>query len=124
MVARLWRRLDGGNRVYAALILLAIPIAVFHYVSGRIGNGLMMTLAVTVGIGMLVYELRPSSASESEQEAPVELGPDDYWWPDGADHLDDDAWLDRVSDEPLPGPFQAVLDELQRKHERVRSHDD
>jgi hypothetical protein len=96
------------------LVVLAIPVALFHYASGRIGNGLMATGAILLGATLVVLDMRDAGAVAGNEPDDVLLDPDDFWWPDAADHLDDDTWLDRISDEPLPGPFQAVLDDLHR----------
>lgn len=114
MVLHALQRIQGWNRAFAGFVVLAIPVALFHYASGRVGNGLMATGAILLGLTLVILEARQRAAPAAEAPAEVVLGPDDYWWPDAADHLDDDAWLDRITDEPLPAPFQAVMDELQR----------
>lgn len=103
-----------------AVVLLAIPVAVFHFVAGRFGNGIMCSGAILAGMTLVIIDLRTGAAPHAVDDTEVDAGldPDDYWWPDGADHLDDDTWLDRLSDEPLPAPFQAVMDELQRERAR------
>ena len=117
LVIHALRNIQGWNRAFAAFVVLAIPVALFHYASGRIGNGLMATGAILLGATLIALDLRDAEVDVDEQETDdVVLGPDDFWWPDAADHLHDDAWLDRVTDEPLPGPFQAVLDDLHREH--------
>jgi hypothetical protein len=96
------------------VVVLAIPVALFHYASGRVGNGLMATGAILLGATLVVLDMRDAGTVTDDEPDDVLLDPDDFWWPDAADHLDDAAWLDRVTDEPLPGPFQAVLDDLHR----------
>jgi uncharacterized protein (TIGR03382 family) len=49
------------NRLNAFLlfmVLVAVPVAIFHYASGRIGNGIMATVAVLVGAAILLAERR------------------------------------------------------------------
>lgn len=102
----------------AVLLPVGVPVAIFHYASGRIGNGIMLTLALLVGVVMVVSDLRGA------QDEPLAV-PEPADGPDPSSGLDEDGdgWLDRPSDAPLPGPFQAAFDEIIRERQRQRQHD-
>lgn len=49
------------NRLNAFLMFMvavAVPVAIYHYASGRIGNGIMATLAIVVGTALLMRDWR------------------------------------------------------------------
>ncbi len=112
------RELRGMERFFAILVPIAIPVAIFHFVSGRYGNGIVATGAVLVGSIVLILTIRARGAPE---EQIVEGGDDDDWfgWIEDEDPLDA---LDRPTNEPLPAPFQAVLDEIWSR--RIPREDD
>lgn len=99
------------ERFFAFLVPVAIPVAIFHFVSGRYGNGIMATGAILLGSVVLIISIRTGGVAE---ERVVDDGGDDDWfgWLEEDDPADE---LDRPADEPLPAPFQAVLDEIWSK---------
>jgi hypothetical protein len=110
---RTLRELRGMERFFAFLVPIAIPVAIFHFVSGRIGNGIMATGAILLGSAVLIISIRSGGIAN---EQPVDNPPDDdddwFGWLEDEDPIDE---LDRPTDEPLPAPFQAVLDEIWSK---------
>ena len=112
MNLRALRELRGMERFFAILVPIAIPVAIFHFVSGRYGNGLMATGAILVGSAVLLISIRTGGVAE--EQAVEQPDDDDDWfgWIEDEDPLDA---LDRPTDEPLPAPFQAVLDEIWSK---------
>src|SRR5687768_5687116 len=96
------------ERFFAFLVPIAIPVAIFHFVSGRYGNGIMATGAILVGSAVLLISIKAHGVAE---EQVVDNGDDDDWfgWLEDEDPADA---LDRPTDEPLPSPFQAVLDDI------------
>jgi hypothetical protein len=54
------------NAFLMIMVLVAVPVAIFHYASGRIGNGIMATVAVLVGTAILMIDWR---AAEEERHA-------------------------------------------------------
>lgn len=112
MNLRALRELRGMERFFAILVPIAIPVAIFHFVSGRYGNGLMATGAILVGSAVLLISIRTGGIhGEQVVEQPDD---DDDWFGWIEDENPADA-LDRPTDEPLPAPFQAVLDEIWSK---------
>ena len=114
------RELRGMERFFAVLVPIAIPVAVFHFVSGRIGNGIVAVAAILVGSAVLVISVRTGGVAE-ERAVDDGGGSDDDWfgWLEDDDPADA---LDRPTDEPLPGPFQSALDEIWSR--RVPREDD
>lgn len=102
------RELRGLERFFAILVPIAIPVAIFHFVSGRYGNGIVATGALLVGSIVLIMTIRARGVADEEI---VDGSDDDDWfgWIEDEDPLDA---LDRPTDEPLPAPFQAVVDEI------------
>ncbi len=119
MNLRALRELRGMERFFAFLVPIAIPVAIFHFVSGRYGNGIVAVGAVLVGSAVLVISIRTGGVAE--EQAVDDGGDDDDWfgWLEDDDPADA---LDRPTDEPLPAPFQAVLDEIWSK--RIPREDD
>lgn len=113
------RDLRGMERFFAFLVPIAIPVAIFHYVSGRYGNGIMATGAILVGTVVLVISVK--SRGMADEQVVDDDGGDDDWhgWLEDDDPADE---LDRPAKEPLPTPFQAALDEILAK--RVPREDD
>ncbi len=112
------RELRGMERFFAFLVPIAIPVAIFHFVSGRYGNGIVAVGAILVGSAVLVISIKTGGVAG---EQAVDDGGDDDWfgWLEDEDPADA---LDRPTDEPLPAPFQAVLDEIWSK--RIPREDD
>lgn len=108
MNLRALRELRGMERFFAFLVPIAIPVAIFHFVSGRYGNGIMATGAILIGSAVLFISIKARGVAE---EQIVDNGDDDDWfgWLEDENPADE---LDRPTDEPLPAPFQAVLDEI------------
>lgn|GEM_PF-4321277 len=113
------RDLRGMERFFAFLVPIAIPVAIFHFVSGRYGNGVMATGAIL--IGSIVLAIRIRSGGTTEEQYVEQPDDDDDWfgWLEDEDPADA---LDRPTEEPLPAPFQAVLDEIFSK--RIPGNDD
>lgn len=109
------------ERFFAFLVPIAIPVAIFHFVSGRIGNGIMATGAILLGSAVLVISIRSGGIAT---EQPVEDPPDDDDWFGWLEDEDPANELDRPTDEPLPAPFQAVLDEIWSKRIPESGDDD
>lgn len=113
------RELRGMERFFAFLVPIAIPVAIFHFVSGRYGNGVMATGAILVGSAVLLISIH----SRGVADEPIVDQPDDdddwFGWLEDEEPLDA---LDRPTDEPLPAPFQAALDEIFSK--RIPGNDD
>jgi hypothetical protein len=100
-------RLHNVPPIFLFILPAAIPIAIFHFVSGRIGNGLMASGAVVAGTVMMILRMR----DEPPAEAVPADDPDDFdGWGDGGS-----VWLDGPSDRPLPGPFQAVWESIMQE---------
>ena len=120
MNLRALRELRGMERFFAILVPIAIPVAIFHFVSGRYGNGIMATGAILVGSVVLLISIRTGGVAE-EQVIDQPDDDDDDWfgWIEDEDPIDA---LDRPTDEPLPAPFQAALDEIFSK--RIPREDD
>ena len=95
------------ERFFVFLVPIAIPVAIFHFVSGRIGNGIMATGAILLGSVVLLISIR----SREEASEVVVDHDDDEWFGWLEDEEPADA-LDRPTEEPLPAPFQSVLDEI------------
>jgi hypothetical protein len=96
------------ERFFVFLVPIAIPVAIFHFVSGRIGNGIMATGAILLGSVVLLISIRTRGEAA---EVVTDNGDDDDWF----GWLEDDEpadVLDRPTEEPLPAPFQSVLDEI------------
>ena len=113
------RDLRGMERFFAFLVPIAIPVAIFHYVSGRYGNGIMATGAILVGTAVLIISIK--TRGSGPEQVVVDDGDDDDWfgWLEDDDPADE---LDRPTEEPLPAPFQAALDEIFAK--RIPREDD
>lgn len=107
------------ERFFAFLVPIAIPVAIFHIVSGRYGNGIVAVGAILVGSTVLFISIH--SRGTATEHVVDDGGDDDDWfgWLEDEDPIDA---LDRPTDEPLPAPFQAVLDEIFSK--RVPREDD
>jgi hypothetical protein len=118
---RALRDLRGMERFFAFLVPIAIPVAIFHFVSGRYGNGIMATGAILVGSAVLLISIH--SRGVSDEPVVVEPDDDDDWFGWLEDEHPVDA-LDRPTDEPLPAPFQAVLDEIFSKRVPGKGDDD
>lgn len=120
MNLRALRDLRGMERFFAFLVPIAIPVAIFHFVSGRYGNGIMATGAVVVGTAVLIISIKARGVAEEQF---VDNGDDDDWfgWLEDENPADE---LDRPTDEPLPAPFQAVLDEIWSKRTSGSGDDD
>ncbi len=119
MNLRALRDLRGMERFFAFLVPIAIPVAIFHYVSGRYGNGIMATGAILVGTAVLIISIKTRGTAQ-EQVVDNNGGDDDWFgWLEDDDPADE---LDRPTDEPLPAPFQAALDEIFAK--RIPREDD
>jgi hypothetical protein len=101
------RELRGMDRFFILLVPIAIAAAIFHFASGRIGNGIMAIGAVIVGL--IVVTIRASAMQNEADVAPVDEDDDWFGWDEDADPADE---LDRPTDEPLPAPFQTVFDEI------------
>lgn len=114
------RELRGLERFFVFLVPIAIPVAIFHFVSGRYGNGIMATGAILLGSAVLVISSRSGGITEP---AATDGGDDDDWngWLEDEDPADE---LDRPTTEPLPAPFQAVLDEIWSKRASGSGDDD
>ncbi len=81
-VLRRLRRLTGWNRVYALFLAVGIPVGIFHFVAGRIGNGILVTTAVVVGASMLAWDLwsgNPNWWGNPRGDDPTDSGRDDWW---------------------------------------------
>jgi len=113
------RELRGMERFFAFLVPVAIPVAIFHFVSGRYGNGIVAVGALLVGSAVLIISIRTGGVAE---EQTVDDGGDDDDWFGWLEDDDPADALDRPTDEPLPAPFQAVLDEIWSK--RIPREDD
>ncbi len=119
MNLRALRELRGMERFFAFLVPIAIPVAIFHFVSGRYGNGIVAVGALLVGSAVLIISIRTGGVAE---EQTVDDGGDDDDWFGWLEDEDPADALDRPTDEPLPAPFQAVLDEIWSK--RIPREDD
>ena len=114
------RELRGMERFFAVLVPIAIPVAIFHFVSGRFGNGIVAVGAILVGSAVLIISVKTGGIAAERQPVDAGGGDDDWFgWPEDDDPADE---LDRPTDEPLPAPFQAALDEIWSK--RVPREDD
>jgi hypothetical protein len=109
---RALRQLRGMERFFAFLVPIAIPVAIFHFVSGRYGNGIMATGAILLGSAVLVISIRTGGATEEQVIDQPDDDDDWFGWLEDDDPADE---LDRPTNEPLPAPFQAVLDEIWSK---------
>lgn len=96
------------ERFFVFLVPIAIPVAIFHFVSGRIGNGIMATGAILLGSVVLLISIRTRGEAA---EVVVDNDDDDDWFGWLEDEEPADV-LDRPTDEPLPAPFQSALDEI------------
>ena len=112
MNLRALRQLRGMERFFAFLVPIAIPVAIFHFVSGRYGNGIMATGAILLGSAVLVISIRTGGATEEQVIDQPDDDDDWFGWLEDEDPADE---LDRPTTEPLPAPFQAVLDEIWSK---------
>lgn len=97
------------ERFFALLVPIAIPVAIFHFVSGRYGNGIMATGAILIGSAVLIISIRTGGVAE--QQTVDHTGDDDDWFGWLEDENPADI-LDRPATEPLPAPFQTVLDDI------------
>jgi hypothetical protein len=93
------------------LIVIALPVAAFHFHSGRIGNGLIAAGAAIIGGVIIAIDLRNGRFDQFDTFNEPQFDDQDDW----DDNWDDVDWIDRPTDEPLPGPFQAFWEELQRQ---------
>lgn len=101
-------RLGGVNPLLLCILPLALPIAIFHFVSGRIGNGLIASGAVVAGAVVVLISAR-SGGEPQPVVAPLNASDDHDDSDDGGSAL-----LDLPTDHPLPGPFQAVWESIMR----------
>jgi len=106
-------RLGNVNPLLLCILPLAIPIAIFHFASGRIGNGLIASGAAVTGTVIVMLSLR-GYGEPQPQAAPVDTSDGHDDWDDGGS-----AWLDGPTDRPLPGPFQEVWESIMRDGTRV-----
>ena len=108
------------DRFFLVIVPIAIAAAIFHFASGRIGNGIIATGAVIAGAVVVLIRAN-AAASEIADEPYLNDDDDDDWfgWEENEDPADA---LDRPTEEPLPAPFQAVLDEIMSR--RVPGPDD
>jgi len=118
---RALRELRGMERFFAILVPIAIPVAIFHFVSGRYGNGIMATGAILLGSAVLLISIRTGGVAEEQVVDRPDDDDDWFGWIEDEDPLDA---LDRPTDEPLPAPFQAVLDEIWSKRVPGSGDDD
>jgi hypothetical protein len=44
--------------LFLSIMLVAIPVAIYHFASGRYGNGIIATAAVIVGALLLLRDMR------------------------------------------------------------------
>lgn len=112
MNLRALRDLRGMERFFAFLVPIAIPVAIFHFVSGRYGNGIMATGAILLGSAVLIISIRTGGVAEEQIVDQPDDDDDWFGWLEDDDPADE---LDRPTNEPLPAPFQAVLDEIWSK---------
>lgn len=85
---RLFRRLRrqrGMNRFFIIMLLIGIPTGIFHFVSGRYGNGIMVTSAVLIGATMLIIDLSSGNRDwwgnpRAEHDAEQAAGRREEWW--------------------------------------------
>lgn len=109
-------RLGSVHPLLLCILPLAIPVAIFHFISGRIGNGLIASGAVLAGAIIVLLCMRGYGESR-----PVPAQSDES---NGRDDGDDgSAWLDGPTDQPLPGPFQEVWETIMRDGVRVEDHE-
>lgn len=83
---RLFRRLRrqrGMNRVFIIMLLIGIPTAIFHFLSGRYGNGILVSTAVLVGATMLVLDLSSGNrnwwGNPRGDSDPAQGGREEWW---------------------------------------------
>jgi hypothetical protein len=93
------------NPFFLIVLPLAIPVALFHFVSGRVGNGIIATVAILAGAVMVALRVREDD-QPAEPVGVEQSGGLDGW--DGGGSV----WLDGPATQPLPGPFQAVWEEI------------
>ncbi len=112
MNLRALRELRGMERFFAILVPIAIPVAIFHFASGRYGNGIMATGAILVGSAVLLISIRTGGVDEEQVVDQPDDDDDWFGWIEDENPADE---LDRPTNEPLPAPFQAALDEIWSK---------
>lgn len=108
-------RLGNVNPLLLCIMPLALPIAIFHFVSGRTGNGIMATGAMLAGTVVILISARSGSGPQQAEPAGIV---DDFDDSDGGS-----AWLDLPTDRPLPGPFQEVWEAIMREDSWLDTRD-
>lgn len=58
--------MDKWQMAYAAILIIAVPAIVFHAVQDRWAQAIVGSIAVVIGVIILVSELREASETEGQ----------------------------------------------------------